>query len=303
MAAEVVLRGDGGWRWYRGLAAVVTAVAPTDVDAALREVETAVNTRNLHAAGFLTYEAGAAYGLATHPRPDGELPLLWFGLFEEVVEIDEIGDLRLEIGGGKQSPISNPQSPKWQPTLNETQYGRAITTIKEQIAAGNTYQVNFTFPLTAVFAGEPWAFFRALAAAQPSAYAAYLDIGSHVICSASPELFFQLDGERIWSRPMKGTAVRGLTLPQDDENARTLAASEKNRAENVMIVDMIRNDLGRVATTGSVRVPELFTVERYPTVLQMTSTVTAVTHASVADIFAHIFPCASITGAPKVRTM
>jgi para-aminobenzoate synthetase/4-amino-4-deoxychorismate lyase len=130
-----------------------------------------------------------------------------------------------------------------------------------------------------------------------------VDLGSHVICSASPELFFQLSGRALASKPMKGTAARGRTLHEDRAQAHWLHHSEKNRAENVMIVDMIRNDLGRIAEIGSVTVPHLFEIERYPTVLQMTSTVTARTSVPLTDILTALFPCASITGAPKVRTM
>jgi para-aminobenzoate synthetase/4-amino-4-deoxychorismate lyase len=145
--------------------------------------------------------------------------------------------------------------------------------------------------------------FLDLAQAQEPAYAAYIDAGSHVVCSASPELFFELDGADLRSRPMKGTIGRGRTLIEDRTQAEWLYLSEKNRAENVMIVDMIRNDMGRVGQIGSVAVPRLFDVERYPTLWQMTSTVTCKTTASLAAIMAALFPCASITGAPKVSTM
>ncbi len=292
----VLLRSDTGWLHFSGLEETVTAVTPQQVYRALQQVETAVHTHHLYAAGFLSYEASAAFNLAVHsPRLD-DVPLLWFGLFKEKKEIEEIQDLGWPAS-------SSPQSLKWRPAITQSQYTQAIAAIKTHIAAGETYQVNYTFPLTASFPHDPWAYFLQLAAAQNSAYAAYLDIGTHVICSASPELFFQLDGTHIWSRPMKGTAVRGRTLAEDNTNAQALAQSPKNRAENVMIVDMIRNDLGQIARTGSVAVPRLFTVERYPTVLQMTSTVTAETDASFADMMASLFPCASITGAPKVRTM
>ncbi len=140
-------------------------------------------------------------------------------------------------------------------------------------------------------------------AAQDPPYGAFLDTGEWVICSASPELFFRLDGARIECRPMKGTAARGRTQAEDLAQARALQASEKERAENVMIVDMVRHDLGRVAQTGSVKVDRLFEVERYPTIWQMTSTVEAQTEAGLGDIFRALFPPASITGAPKVRTM
>ena len=156
--------------------------------------------------------------------------------------------------------------------------------------------------LNSEFSGGEWDFFLNLAQTQ-NKYAAYIDTGRYVICSASPELFFKLDGNKIYSHPMKGTAKRGRTTLEDKEQAEWLHNSLKNRAENVMIVDMIRNDLGRIAEIGSVQVPELFTIEKYPTLFQMTSTVQAKTNASLDEIFSALFPCASITGAPKVSTM
>ena len=157
--------------------------------------------------------------------------------------------------------------------------------------------------MQAPFSGDPWSLFLDLTQAQQGAHMAYLDLGDHVICSASPELFFQQDGDRLLSKPMKGTGKRGLTTAEDRQQIALLQASSKDQAENVMIVDMIRNDFGRVAQTGTVQVPELFTVEKYPTLLQMTSTVTAHSRAEMPEIMEAMFPCASITGAPKVRTM
>ena len=298
MSPLVLLQHGRFWRKFQNPVRVVTAVSPQEVLPALVELETAVQANNLYAAGFISYEAGAAFDLAVHKPVDG-LPLLWFGLFEDY---EEIGDWRFAT----QSPISNPQSPtvgNWQPSVSRAEYDFAIQQIKNHIAAGDTYQVNYTFPQYADFAGEPLAYFADLVAAQQANYAAYLDIGRFAICSASPELFFQKDGSHLHAKPMKGTAVRGLTLAQDRANIAWLEQSEKNRAENVMIVDMIRNDMGRVAEIGSVNVPKLFEVERYPTLLQMTSTVEAQTHVPMSQILANMFPCASITGAPKVRTM
>lgn len=292
MIPTILLQHGRSFRKFHKPVRVVTAVSPQDVLPALVELETAVRAENLYAAGFIAYEAAAAFGLAVH-APLDELPLLWFGLFEGFEEIVEW-------------PIANGQLPTvgtWQPAIDRAGYDAAIGQIKEHIAAGDTYQVNYTFPQHARFAGEPLAYFAELVAAQQASYAAYLDIGRFAICSASPELFFTLDGTRLSSKPMKGTAVRGLTLAQDKANMAWLAHSEKNRAENVMIVDMIRNDMGRVAEVGSVHVPKLFEVERYPTLLQMTSTVQAQTRAALSQIVANMFPCASITGAPKVRTM
>lgn len=261
--------------------------------AALQEVETAVAQHHLYAAGFLSYEAGAAFGLDTHPPQPDAPPLLWFGLYRQPEPIPP------------PQPSTQPtySLSAWQTAVTESAYHTAIARIKAYIAAGLTYQVNYTFPLHAQFHGDAWELFCQLAQAQQAAYAAFVDIGSHIICSASPELFFKLDGEQLLSKPMKGTAARGRTLAADNANADWLHHSEKNRAENVMIVDMIRNDMGRVADIGSVQVPHLFAVERYPTVLQMTSTVTARTRAPFSQIMAHMFPCASITGAPKRHTM
>ena len=298
MFPTVLLQHGRSWLRFQNPVRVVAAVSPQDVLPTLVELETAVQAENLYAAGFLTYEAAIAFDLAVHPPQEG-LPLLWFGLFEGV---EEIGDWRLEI----RDSISNLQSPvvgEWQPAVSPATYTAAIRAIKDQIEAANTYQVNYTFPQYASFSGDPLAYFAELSAAQQGSYAAFIDMGRFAICSASPELFFSLNGLRLHSKPMKGTAVRGLTLAQDKENMAWLAQSEKNRAENVMIVDMIRNDMGRVAQIGSVAVPKLFEVERYPTLLQMTSTVEANTDAPLSQILANMFPCASITGAPKVRTM
>ena len=190
----------------------------------------------------------------------------------------------------------------WQPTIDHEIYDSALAQIKEHIAEGRTYQVNYTMRLQTDFTGRTWDFFLQLAQNQNN-HAAYMETGRYVICSASPELFFQLDGSTITSRPMKGTIQRGRTTSEDKEQAEWLKNSAKNRAENVMIVDMLRNDLGRIAQIGSIRVPQLFEIERYPTLWQMTSTVNAKTSASLTEIFKALFPSASITGAPKVSTM
>ncbi|HKP13360.1 MAG TPA: aminodeoxychorismate synthase component I, partial [Blastocatellia bacterium] len=175
----------------------------------------------------------------------------------------------------------------------------------ERIADGDTYQVNYTFPLKSRFGGDARSWYADLKAAQQADYCAYLDTGRHLILSLSPELFFERRGARLTTRPMKGTAARGRFLEEDDERAAGLRASAKDAAENLMIVDLLRNDLGKIAVTGSVRVPRLFAVERYPTLLQMTSTVEAECRpdTGLLDIFKALFPCGSITGAPKLRTM
>lgn len=258
----------------------------------MRLVEERVEAEGLQAVGFLSYEAAPAFDPAFQVRAACGFPLLWFGLFRQrrEVQLPETGAAAFAIG-------------PWAPSVARREYDTAITEIKERIARGQTYQVNYTYRLSASFSGDPRGLWQALQRVQPTAYSAYIDAGRFAICSVSPELFFELDGDRITCRPMKGTAARGLTLAEDREQAARLEASAKNRAENLMIVDMIRNDLGRLAVTGSVTVPQLFRVERHPTLWQMTSTVTASTGAGLGEIMKALFPCASITGAPKIRTM
>lgn len=259
---------------------------------ALWEIDRAVEA-GAFAAGFLTYEASPAFDAALVTRAPGPLPLLWFGLYDRVEECATL-------------PYPTDTAPlalDWAPSISRDEYHRAFERIKAYIASGDTYQVNYTLRLRAPFAGEPWPLFQALCRAQQVSHAAYVDIGDHALCSASPELFFSQCGSSLTCRPMKGTAPRGLNTAGDAAQVRTLHASIKDRAENVMIVDMIRNDLGRIARPGTVQVPRLYDIERYATLFQMTSTVTAETNAALPDMLRALFPCASITGAPKVRTM
>jgi para-aminobenzoate synthetase / 4-amino-4-deoxychorismate lyase len=286
-----------GERWLRlaNPRQIWMAHHPDEVLEVWQAVETAVSaTTNqpCYAAGYISYEAAAALDLATHPPGPNDPPLVWFGLYDQITQIAPPG-----------AGIGTYHLGQWQPALSLTAYQTAVAHIKTYIAQGATYQVNFTFPLHTSFQGDPWTLFTDLATAQRAAYMAYIDTGRHVICSASPELFFSRRGESLLARPMKGTAPRGLTLAQDQAQIAWLHQSPKNRAENVMIVDMLRNDMGRIARLGSVQVPHLFAVERYPTLLQMTSTVTAESTAPLPDLLQAMFPCASITGAPKIRTM
>jgi para-aminobenzoate synthetase / 4-amino-4-deoxychorismate lyase len=260
----------------------------------LRELDVAVESRGLHAVGFLAYEAAAGLGLAVKaPRPG--LPLAWFGLYSEPQRTDP----PLPPTDGE-FPLAEED---WTPALDPEEHARALRHIQDRLRSGDTCQVNFTFPLVRPFRGDAYELFRRLRAVQPAAHSAWLDLGRFAVASASPVLFFRLDGDSLVTRPMKGTAPRGASEEADAERARALVASEKERAENLMIVDMIRNDLGRVAETGSISVPALFEVERHPTLLQMTSTVTARSRAKHSEILAALFPCASVTGAPKHRTM
>ncbi len=284
--------GVGKWLCFEEAVSVLTARRVEEVLETLRAVERRVQTENLYAAGFISYEAAPAFDPALRTHAADEFPLLCFGLYPAP------RPLRLP-----DSSSAAPMPAAWQPSISSEEYAHAVARIKEAIARGETYQVNFSFRLRAEFGGDPWALFLALVHAQESVYSAYVDTGRYVICSASPELFFRLEGNSITARPMKGTAARGKTLAEDLVQARWLHCSEKNRAENVMIVDMVRNDLGRVAEAGSIQVPTLFEIERYPTLWQMTSTVTAQSSASLVEILRALFPSASVTGAPKVRTM
>ncbi len=250
------------------------------------------------AVGFVTYEASPAFDPALVTHAADQLPYAWWALFEraERVAIDKVFQ---QHGIG----ASEPSALDWHPLIAQAEHHAALHAIKAAIARGDTYQVNFTFPLEAPFDGDPFALFARLIRAQRPPLGAWVDTGNLALCSASPELFFRRQGQRLITRPMKGTARRGRFLAEDRDHLNRLRASPKERAENVMIVDMMRNDLGKIARAGSVAVPQIFTVETYPTVHQMTSTVVAESQASLREIFTALFPCASITGAPKVSTM
>lgn len=289
----VVLHDADGDRWLRFKTPrrILSAFRVEDVFPALQSAESLVVAKGWHAAGFLSYEAGRAFDGALKAHPIKSFPLLWFGLYDKAEEI------QLPAPDLASFSLSEPL-----PAINREAYDQAIRSVKRYIAAGDTYQVNYTLRLNAVFQGDPWHLFLAMVRVQPSGYAAYVDTGRYAICSASPELFFRLDQDLLTCKPMKGTTPRGRTLAEDKAFASWLQNSEKNRAENLMIVDMIRNDLGRIAEVGTVRVRSMFDVERHPTLWQMTSTIIARSGRSMTDIMAALFPCASITGAPKVRT-
>jgi para-aminobenzoate synthetase/4-amino-4-deoxychorismate lyase len=287
---EVLLKNENTWLHFSKPYKVFTTANLHETKEMLGEVERLVNENGWDAAGFLSYEAAPAFDPALRVLSAGDFPLLWFGLYPKPQAIHV------------PSLTSKLDAIDWQSTVERESYNTSIEKIKEYIAEGRTYQVNYTMRLQADFSADPWEFFLGLAQNQ-NKYAAYVNTERYKICSASPELFFQLDGETIFSRPMKGTVKRGRTTEEDQQQVEWLRNSSKNRAENVMIVDMVRNDLGRIAQIGSVQVPQLFNIEKYPTLFQMTSTVEAKTKASITEIFTALFPCASISGAPKVSTM
>jgi len=244
-----------------------------------------------HVAVMLSYEAAPAFDQAFVTHQSSDFPLAWAAVLE-----DQAADGNLE----------SYSSPEWTPLVNRDEYDRSVLRIKELIAAGDTYQVNYTFPLTSSFnSGDAFAWYRDLCVAQGAQYSAYLDLGRYKVLCLSPELFFRRTGNHVVTKPMKGTVRRGRWSQEDQDLAQWLKHSSKDRAENVMIVDLLRNDLGKVSVPGTVRVSSLFDLERFETVWQMTSTVEATLcdGTSLVDLMRALFPCGSITGAPKIRTM
>ncbi|MBK5205315.1 MAG: aminodeoxychorismate synthase component I, partial [Polaromonas sp.] len=249
--------------------------------------------------GYLRYEAAPAFdaALVVH-APDG--PLAWFAVYDEAWPWPD-----------DQHAAAATAQVQWVETCPRPAFDAAMSDIQRAIADGELYQVNFTAPLLGAWQGQPQegaaqqALFAALQRAQPGGYAAFIETGDEQVLSVSPELFFDWQAGRILARPMKGTAARGATPQDDAAQAAALRASPKERAENVMIVDLLRNDISRIAEPFSVQVPRLFHTEALPTVWQMTSDVQARIRAgtTLADVFAALFPCGSVTGAPKVRAM
>jgi para-aminobenzoate synthetase/4-amino-4-deoxychorismate lyase len=273
-------------------APVQTLVArtPDEVSAVLDQVEQHARAGRW-CVGYVRYEAAPAFdpALTVHPA-DG--PLAWFGVHERA----------LDWPAAAAAPAAQAA---WQSSLARAAFDQTLARIHAAIAAGELYQINYTAALTGTLHGAPLALFQALQRAQPGGYAAYLDSGAEQLLSVSPELFFDWQDGHLLARPMKGTAPRGADAAEDQGRVQALRSSPKERAENVMIVDLLRNDLSRIAEPHSVRVPELFRVEPLPTVFQMSSDVTAHvrTGTTLAQVFGALFPCGSVTGAPKVQAM
>lgn len=294
---KVVLKHAERWLNFDQPERILRTDRLDEVVPMLKEAEEA----GLYVAGYISYEAAPAFDPALKALPSEGFPLLCLGLFR-APEVWE----RIE-----EAPAASFQVGELAPSVSKSEFVEAIGTIKERIAEGATYQVNYTYRLNGGFSGDVWAFFHELVKGQKTEYAAFVDTGDFAVCSASPELFFSFSDDRIVSRPMKGTARRGRTFAEDWQQAETLRESEKDRAENIMIVDMIRNDIGRIAEPGCVETVSRFDVEKYPTVWQMTSTVQgtlkaqrdASGHERLIDVMKALFPCASVTGAPKAKTM
>lgn len=270
---------------------IIVAEQEEDVLTKLADVQAAVDA-GYYAAGYVSYEAAPAFDKNFTVKSEPNMPLVWFGIFEKTLPVPEENEGFFQLSD-------------WTTEMPKEQYEAGFNKIKAEIKQGNTYQVNYTMRLQAQCSGDDYAFYRQLTRAQQANYSAYLNTGKFRILSASPELFFHWKDGMLTTRPMKGTVKRGIHLTEDLEQANWLATSAKNQAENVMIVDLLRNDVSVVAETGSVHVPHLFQIEQYPTVWQMTSTVQAKTkqQTTIIDLFKALFPCGSITGAPKMKTM
>jgi para-aminobenzoate synthetase / 4-amino-4-deoxychorismate lyase len=281
---------------------VDTLVAPSaaDVPALLAALEAAA-ARGLHAAGYLAYEAGKGLAPAWRGPADTAIgaPLGWFGLFGAVQRIDADA-----VPGLLPDPAS-----AWvgsvTPRVARADYLDAVGAVLDYIRAGDIYQANLTFRADVPVLGDPLAIYARLRQTARAGYGGFIWTGEQAIASLSPELFFALRGRDVVARPMKGTAARLADPEADAATARDLAKDPKQRAENLMIVDLIRNDLSRVAVPGSVAVPDLFRVESFPTIHQLVSDVGARLPDGVGavDVLRAAFPCGSITGAPKVRAM
>ncbi len=283
---------------------VFVARRPEDVEAVLAKAEAARRSGG-ELAGYIAYEAGLALepklaGLAA-ARTGASGPLVWLGLFDPPQQIaaDDVPDwlAARSQGTGSIGPL--------EPQVSQGAYEEAFAQLQEAIRAGDIYQANLTFPLAGSYSGDPLGLYAALRPAASAGYGGVLYDGSHWLLSLSPELFVSLKGREAKAKPMKGTRPRGASEAEDAALAEELAGSVKDKAENLMIVDLMRNDLSRVAEPGSVRVDAPFAVESYPTVHQMVSLVRARLQEGkgALDLVRALFPCGSITGAPKIRAM
>ena len=294
--------GGGPARLYREPRETIVAATPDAVPAALAKVRDMVASGR-HIAGFLGYAAGFGLeprlaGQATSPE-DAAPPPLWFGVFDrcEGIAAADVPALLPDPRGA----VAHPPRPR----IDRERYDAMFKRVAGYIAAGDIYQANLSFRADVRFAGHPLALYAGLRIKAAAGWGGIASTGQHWLLSLSPELFFTLHDRGVVARPMKGTAPRGSTPETDAAAAAALATDPKERAENLMIVDLLRNDLSRVAEAGSVAVPALFSVETYPTLHTLTSTITAQLAAGrdAIDLLAATFPCGSVTGAPKIRAM
>ena len=281
----VLLDFEGRRQLYRRPSRIIEIRDPGQVASAIEDL------RGQTAAGFIGYESGYALEPRLrhlcHAPAAGDPPLLWFGIFPDGPEPAP------ELPGADGAWVGAPQ-----PLIAQSNYAKHLHTLEEHLLAGDIYQANFTFPGDIRFSGHPLAIYAQLQSRARAKWSAVVFTGEHWIISCSPELFFTLDGGKVTTRPMKGTAA-------PDSDPELLRSDPKQRAENLMIVDLLRNDLSKIAVPGTVKAPQLLHIERYPTVLQMTSTVVADLSPSLGpvDVIKAMFPCGSVTGVPKISAM
>jgi para-aminobenzoate synthetase / 4-amino-4-deoxychorismate lyase len=288
---------------FRQPLAVIRCDHPEELNRGLDRLEGALDD-GFYLAGFLSYEVG--YLLEKRLRPqlpvNRRWPLFWFGVFPRVATLDglELRRLWRDWTKGRTARLG-----RLRPGVNARGYRIGVRRIQEALAAGEVYQVNYTFPMTGRLEGDPCVVHARLRKAQPVSHGAFIAAPDFCISSHSPELFLRKRGEELVAKPMKGTAPRGRTLEEDEEFRTRLERDAKSQAENLMIVDLLRNDLSRIARVGGVRVDKLFEVETFPGVLQMTSTIRAEIDADIRlrRLLEATFPCGSVTGAPKLRAM
>ncbi len=294
---------------FRDPVQILSASTLDELPGLFQQLETAL-TNGFYAAGYVSYECGYHFqSLPLVSLSASELPLAWFGIYKQpsIFVHEKEGKESSSssfIAGALRSISGDPANPIAL-TISEEDFCATVHRIKEYIQAGDTYQVNLADRVNAEFDTSSDEIFASLSGRQPVSYSAFLNVSGHQTLSLSPELFFRVNAGNIITRPMKGTMPRGLDSVEDITTALRLKNDEKNRAEHVMIVDLLRNDLGRICTMGSIRVEDLFSVEKYKTLFQMTSTVSGTLHdkTSYYEIFKSMFPSGSVTGAPKIRTM
>ena len=278
------------------------------VEGSLQEVQKA-REDGFYAAGYLAYEAGYAFEAAFRLSKNLPIPLLWFGIYRRPTVYDPGAPTEVAgeapVGCSNHGRESEPSVSDLSWDLDYETYRARAARVQDYLRAGETYQVNLTFKSRFHSEYPVSELYRRLRSNQPVPYSAIIGLRSHYILSFSPELFFRIRDGAIQLKPMKGTAPRGRAPDADERQRKRLEASPKDRAENLMIVDMLRNDVGKIAEVGSIRVPSFFDIETYETVFQATSSITAKLKAetTVPELFRSLFPCGSVTGAPKLRTM
>ncbi|AOP32490.1 aminobenzoate synthetase [Leptospira tipperaryensis] len=278
---------------FRNPITTIKAFTSKEIESSLNEIELYIQ-QGFYIAGYISYEAGEVFSGLNQKDSETVLPFLYFGVFHKPEILQTIEETPSKSFGFQISSLPN-----------QKEYFRNLKLIREKLFQGEIYQINYTDQILFDFEGDILSFYNTLINRQPVAYGSWIRIQNQDILSFSPELFFEKQGRNLITKPMKGTYPRGKNEFEDEKNIQLLKNSEKEKAENLMITDLMRNDLGKISRKGSVQVQELFSVEKYKTILQMTSTIRSELSDGIncSDIFRELFPGGSITGAPKLRAM